>query len=192
MIGGAPVMVSIGSKATYGYDPRTGKELWRIEERTNHSGSTRPVAGHGLVFYPSGFANGQLLAVKPDGRGDVTATHVVWRVTRGVPSKPSVLLVGDLIFMVNDVGILTCVEAKTGEIVWKGRIPGTFSASPIAAAGRIYIFSEDGIATVIDAGREFKLLASNTLDDGFMSSPAVDGNALILRTKTHLYRIEEK
>lgn len=191
MTGGAPVMVSIGSKATYGYDPRTGKELWRIEERTNHSGSTRPVAGHGLVFYPSGFANGQLLAVRPDGRGDVTATHVVWRFQRGVPSKPSVLLLGDLIFMVNDVGILTCVEAKTGEAVWRGRLPGTFSASPLAAEGRIYFFSEDGITTVIDAGREFKMLASNTLDDGFMSSPAVDGNALILRTKTHLYRIEE-
>jgi outer membrane protein assembly factor BamB len=191
MTGGQPVMVSIGSKATYGYDPRTGKELWRIEERTNHSGSTRPVAGHGLVFYPSGHANGHLLAVRPDGQGDVTATHVVWRVTRGVPSKPSVLLVGDLIFMGNDSGILTCVEAKTGEIVWRGRIPGTFSASPLAAAGRIYFFSEDGVTTVIEAAREFKQLASNTLDGGFMASPAVDGNALILRTKTHLYRIEE-
>jgi outer membrane protein assembly factor BamB len=191
MTGGQPVMVSIGSKATYGYDPRTGKELWRIEERTNHSGSTRPVAGYGLVFYPSGHANGHLLAVRPDGQGDVTATHVVWRVTRGVPSKPSVLLVGDLIFMGNDSGILTCVEAKTGEIVWRGRIPGTFSASPLAAAGRIYFFSEDGVTTVIEAAREFKQLASNTLDGGFMASPAVDGNALILRTKTHLYRIEE-
>jgi outer membrane protein assembly factor BamB len=189
-VGGEPVMVSIGSKATYGYDPRTGKELWRIEERTNHSGSTRPVAGHGLVFYPSGFASGHLLAVRPDGRGDVTETHVVWRVTKGVPSKPSVLLVGDLIFMINDGGIVTCLEAKTGQEVWKGRLNGAYSASPIAVGGRIYVFSEEGRATVLEAGREFKVLAENQLDDGFMASPAVDGNALILRTRTYVYRIE--
>jgi outer membrane protein assembly factor BamB len=189
-VGGEPVMVSIGSKATYGYDPRTGKELWRIEERTNHSGSTRPVAGHGLVFYPSGFASGHLLAVRPDGRGDVTETHVVWRVTKGVPSKPSVLLVGDLIFMINDGGIVTCLEAKTGQEVWKGRLNGAYSASPIAVGGRIYVFSEEGKATVLEAGREFKVLAENQLDDGFMASPAVDGNALILRTRTYVYRIE--
>jgi outer membrane protein assembly factor BamB len=189
-VAGDPVMISIGSKATYGYDPRTGKELWRIEERTSHSGSTRPVTGHGLVFYPSGFASGHLLAVRPDGRGDVTQTHVVWRVTKGVPNKPSLLLIGDLIFMINDVGIVTCLEAKTGQEVWKSRLNGAYSASPIAAGGRIYVFSEEGKATVLEAGREFKVLAENVLDDGFMASPAVDGNALILRTRTHVYRIE--
>lgn len=191
MVNGAPVFVSIGSKATYGYDPRTGKELWRVEERTNHSGSTRPVAGHGLVFYPTGWATGHLLAVRPDGRGDVTATHVVWRVTQGVPKKPSLLLLGDLIFMINDVGIVSCLDAKTGTPVWKGRLDGSYSASPLAGAGRIYFFSEEGKATVIEAGRQFKVLAENHLDDGFMASPAVDGRALILRTRTHLYRIEE-
>jgi outer membrane protein assembly factor BamB len=190
-VNGEPLLVSIGSKATYGYDPRTGKELWRVEERTNHSGSTRPVAGHGLVFYPSGFATGELLAVKPDGRGDVTATHVVWRVSQGVPKKPSLLLKDDLIFMINDVGIITCLQAKTGEVVWKSRLQGTFSASPVLAAGRVYVFSEDGKTTVVEAGREFKVLAENQLDDGFMASPAIAGRALFLRTRTHLYRIEE-
>jgi outer membrane protein assembly factor BamB len=187
---GGPVLVSIGSKATYGYDPRTGTELWRIEERTSHSGSTRPVSGHGFVFYPSGWASGQLLAVRPDGRGDVTASHVVWRLKGGVPNKPSLLLTGDLIFMVNDSGILTCVEAKTGEVVWKGRLNGSYSASPVSAAGRIYFFSEEGKATVIEAARELKVVAENQLDEGFMASPAIDGGALYLRTRTHLYRIE--
>jgi outer membrane protein assembly factor BamB len=187
---GNSVLVSIGSKATYGYDPRTGKELWRIEERTSHSGSTRPVTGHGLVFYPTGFATGQLLAIRPDGRGDVTNTHVVWRVQRGVPNKPSLLLIGDLIYMVNDTGIVTCLEALTGREVWKARVDGTYSASPIAAAGRIYFFSEDGKTTVIEAGRAFKVLAENVVDEGFMASPAVDGGAFVLRTRTHLYRIE--
>jgi outer membrane protein assembly factor BamB len=120
----------------------------------------------------------------------VTETHVVWRVTKGVPSKPSVLLVGDLIFMINDGGIVTCLEAKTGQEVWKGRLNGAYSASPIAVGGRIYVFSEEGRATVLEAGREFKVLAENQLDDGFMASPAVDGNALILRTRTYVYRIE--
>jgi outer membrane protein assembly factor BamB len=191
MVGGEPVLVSLGSKAAYGYDPLTGKERWRIEERSSFSSSTRPVAGHGLVFYPTGFNSGQLLAVRPDGRGDVTATHVVWRVTKGVPQKPSVLLVGDLLFMVNDGGIVTCLEAKTGQVVWRNRIGDTYSASPVAADGRIYFFGEDGKATVIEPGRQFKVLARNHLEGGFMASPAIVGRALILRTRTHLYRIEE-
>jgi outer membrane protein assembly factor BamB len=189
-VAGRPVFVSVGSKAAYGYDPRTGKELWRIEERSNHSASPRPIAAHGLVYYTSGWASGQLLAVRPDGSGDATNSHVVWRATQGVPKKPGIIVLDDLIFMVNDVGILTCLEAKTGETVWKGRIEGTYSASPIAGAGRVYFFSEDGKTTVIEAGRELKILAENQLDDGFMASPAVDGRALILRTRTHLYRIE--
>jgi outer membrane protein assembly factor BamB len=189
--GGAPVLVSLGSKATYGYDPLTGKELWKIEERSSFSASTRPVAGNGLVLYPTGFNTGQLLAVRPDGRGDVTASHVVWRVTRGVPQKPSLLLAGDLVFMIHDGGVLTCLDAKTGELVWKARLDGSFSASPVWAEGHIYFCSEDGKITVIEAGREFKVLARNELADGFMASPAIAGSALFLRTRKHLYRIEK-
>jgi outer membrane protein assembly factor BamB len=190
-VAGEPLLVSLGSMAAYGYDPMTGKELWKIEERSNYSSSTRPVAGHGLVFYPSGWSTGQLLAVKPDGRGDVTATHVVWRVTQAVPKKPSLLLAGDLLFMINDVGIATCLEAKTGAVVWKSRLSGEYSASPILAGNRIYFFNEDGKTTVIEAGRAFKILAENLLDDGFMASPAVADGALFLRTRTHLYRIQQ-
>ena len=98
-------MISIGSKATYGYDPRTGKERWRLEERGAHSASTRPVAGHGLVFYPTGFPTGQLLAVRLPPAAATSRPTSSGGSTRGVPSKPSVLLVGDLIYMVNDVGI---------------------------------------------------------------------------------------
>ena len=158
--------------------PATGKELWRLEERTSFSASTRPVAGHGLVYYSTGFNTGQVLAVRPDGRGDVTATHVAWRATRGAPKKPSLLLADDLLFMVNDNGVVTCVEAKTGTEVWTGRLGQTYSASPIGAGGRVYFFGEDGKATVIEAGRSFKVLAENTLDDGFMATPAIDGQAL--------------
>jgi outer membrane protein assembly factor BamB len=189
-VNGEPLLVSLGAKAAYGYDPRTGREIWRIIERSAHSASTRPVVSHGLVFYPTGWGKAQLMAVRPDGRGDVTDTHVVWRLARGVPNKPSLILLGDLIFMVNDAGIVSCVEAKTGEVVWQSRVGGTYSASPIVAGGRVYLFSEEGKTTVLDAGRAFKVLAENQLGDGFMASPAVAGDALYLRSRTHLYRIE--
>ena len=190
-VGGQPLLVSVGGKATYGYDPMTGKERWRVEERRSHTASTRPVAGLGMVFYPTGWESTQLLAVRPDGAGDVTATHVVWRFARGVPNKPSVLLVDGLIYMVNDTGIASCVEAKTGALVWQSRVGGMFSASPLYAGGRIYLFDEDGKTTVLEAGREFKVLAENLLDNGFMASPAVVGDALIVRTSRDLYRIEQ-
>jgi len=192
MNGDRPVLVSIGSQATYGYDPLTGRELWKIVERGNFSGSTRPVAGHGLVFYPTGFNTGQIFAIRPDGRGDVTGTHVAWKAARGAPNKPSLLLLGDLLFMVNDGGIVTCLEARTGTEVWHGRLTDSYSASPVSADGRVYFFSEDGKTTVIEAGRAFKILAENSLDDGFMASPAIDGTAFYLRTRSHLYRIESR
>ena len=105
--------------------------------------------------------------------------------------KPSPIVVGDLLYTIHDQGILTCLEAKTGEMVWKKRIAGEYSASPVYANTRIYFFSHDGPATVIRPGRKFEALAVNHLDSGFMASPAVIGDALFLRTKTHLYRIEE-
>jgi len=187
---GAPLLISMGAKATYAYDPLTGKERWRVEERTHHSASTRPVFGFGLVFLPTGFPKGELLAVRPEGRGDVTSTHVAWRLTRGVPNKPSLLLVNDLLFMTTDAGVASAVEARTGEVVWTGRIGGKHSASPVAADGRVYFFSEEGATIVIEAGRTFKILAENKLGDGFMASPAIAGKSFIVRSHTHLYRIE--
>jgi outer membrane protein assembly factor BamB len=189
-VAGAPVVISTGSKATYGYDPMTGRELWRVEERNAHSGSTRPVAGHGLVFVPTGFPKGALLAIRPDGRGDATATHVAWRLDRGVPNKPSLALAGDLLFMVTDAGVASAVEAKTGAVVWTARIGGTFSASPIVSGPRVYFFDEDGKTTVIAAARTFEKLAENQLGDGFMASPAAADGALYLRSRTRLYRID--
>jgi outer membrane protein assembly factor BamB len=190
-VNGKPLLISSGAKATYAYDPFTGKEVWRVEERNNHSASTRPVVGHGLIFFPSGFPRGHLLAVRPDGEGDVTASKIAWSTSRSVPSKPSLLLIGDLIFMITDAGVASCLEAKTGDLVWTARVGGTFSASPIAAENRVYFFDEDGKTTVIDAGREYKVLAQNQLGDGFMASPAIAGKAFFLRSRTHLYRIEQ-
>jgi outer membrane protein assembly factor BamB len=190
-IDGKDILLSSGAKAHYAYDPLTGKELWRVEERGQHSASTRPVVGHGLIFFPTGFSKGQLLAVKPGGSGVVTDTHVAWRAKRGVPNKPSLILASDFVFMVDDNGFASCLEAKTGKELWQERIGGAYSASPIIAEGRIYALSEDGKTVVFEAAREFKRLAENKLADGFMASPAVSGKALFLRTKKALYRIEQ-
>lgn len=191
-INGRWEMISLGAKAAYSYDPFTGKELWRVEERGQHSASTRPVLGHGMIFYPTGFSNGQLYAVRMGGSGLITDSHVAWRVKRGASNKPSILLIDDLIYMIGDTGIATCVEAKTGEIVWQQRIGGEYSASPVFADGKIWMFSEEGKTTVIKPGRTFEKLAENNLDDGFLASPAIAGKAFYLRTRTHLYRIEKK
>jgi outer membrane protein assembly factor BamB len=190
-IDGKDILLSSGAKAHYAYNPLTGDELWRVEERGQHSAASRPVIGEGLIFITTGFSEGQLLAVKPGGSGVVTDTHVAWRAKRGVPNKPSLILTKGLLFLIKDGGFASCLEAKTGKEVWQERIGGAYSASPILAEGRIYALSEDGKAVVFAAEREFKKLAENKLEDGFMASPAVSGKALFLRTKKALYRIEQ-
>ncbi len=197
-IGGRPVLLSSGAKAHYAYDPRTGRELWRVEERAQHSASTRPVVGGGMMFVPTGFSKGQILAVKlptAAAPGDkplvLDESAIAWRLKRSVPNKPSLLLDGDLLFMIDDGGIASCVEAKTGADIWRERVSGNYSGSPLLAGGRLYVCNEEGKVAVLAAGREFKLLAENKLADGFMASPAVSGKALFLRTKTALYRIED-
>jgi outer membrane protein assembly factor BamB len=188
-VGGKAQMISAGSKATYGYDPPSGRELWKVSY-PGFSSSARPVFGHGLAFISTGFGSTEFLAIRVDGRGDVTGTHVAWRTNRGAPRMPSPLLVGDLLFLVSDNGIITCLEAVTGKEVWKERLGGEYYSSPLYADGRVYCFNNEGETTVLKAGREYQVLATNTLAAGFMASPAVSGKALFLRTKTHLYRIE--
>lgn len=187
--GSTQQLISIGAQGSYAYAPATGEELWRVRHK-GFSNVSRPLFGHGLVYVNSAYPKASLIAVRPDGRGDVTQSHVAWKFSKGVPVKPSPVLVGGWIFAVSDKGIATCIEATTGELIWQERLGGQYSASPIHADGRIYFFSHDGKATVIEAAGEYKELAVNQLDAGFMASPAVAGNALILRTKTHLYRVE--
>ena len=190
--GGVTQLISVGAMAGYAYDPMTGRELWRVTERGQHSASTRPVYGHDMVFYPTGFSRSQLLAIDPSGRGEITGSHIKWRLKRSVAKKPSLLLIGELIFMIDDGGIASCIEAKSGKIVWSERVGGNFSSAPATDGERIFFFSEEGKTTALAASREFKVLAKNQLDGGFMASPAVHGGAWVLRTKTHLYPIGER
>ena len=189
-IGGKPMMISSGSKTIFGYDPRSGRELWKIYHGS-HTSAPRPVFAQGLIMFVTGMANTALWAVKPGGSGDVTSSNVVWKNKSNVVSRlASPLTVGELLYMVSDGGVLSCLEIASGREVWKQRIGGHFAASPIFADGRIYFCSQDGKFTVIKPGRNFELLATNTLEDGCMASPAVSGKSLFLRTKTHMYRIE--
>lgn len=188
---GEPVLLSLGSKCLYGYEPSSGREKWRIESRIGHSGSTRPTVGKDRIFYCTGFAKGELWCVRPGGNGNVTDSHVLWKLKRGVSNKPSLILFEDSIFMIHDGGVASCIDAATGRPIWQERIGGNYSASPLLHGRKIYFFSEEGKTTVTAASRNFEVLAVNQLDDGFMASPAVFENSLILRTKSHLYRIAE-
>jgi outer membrane protein assembly factor BamB len=190
-VNGKPAVISLGSKATYAYEPETGKEIWRLDHKDWHSGAATPVIGDGLIYICPGFGKGAVLAIRPDGEGPLGQEHVAFRVTRNGPNKPSPLLVGDLLYFVDDNGIASCVDAGTGAQVWRQRLRGNFSAAPLYGDGKVYFFGEDGTTTVIAAGREFKKLAENKLADGFMATAAVSGKALYLRSKAALYRIEE-
>jgi outer membrane protein assembly factor BamB len=190
---GQPQLVSSAAVATIAYEPRTGKELWKVYHGGMNAASP-PLAGHGLVYLLTGHQRGgqRVVAVRLGGSGNVTETHVAWWRNKEVPTRPAPVLVGDLLYLVSDNGFVSCLEAKTGEVVWVRRLGGTFTASPVHADGRLYLFDQNGKGYVLQAGRSAKVLAVNRLDEGCMASPAVAGKALFVRTKTHLYRLEKR
>ena len=184
-------LLSIGSSCAFAYDPRTGAEIWKAAI-VGYTPATRPIYGDGLAFITSGRGKAELLAMRVDGEGDVTNTHVAWKLEGpDVPQEPSPILVDGLLYIVSNSGTVTCLEASSGTPVWSERIGGNYVTSPIHAGGRLYFCSVQGKTTVLRAGRAYELLAENILDEGFMASPAAVGRALFLRTKTHLYRVEE-
>lgn len=192
-LGGQELIISLGSKAYYAYEPLTGREIWRYEYRPSYSASATPVIGNGIIYICSGFGQAMLLALRPDDhRGLLTDAQVVWKQIRHVPNKPSPLLVKGRLYLITDSGIASAVDAQKGQPVWHSRIDGDFSASPTYADGHIFFCSENGTTTVVDAGDQFNVLAQNTLADGMLASPAIAGKALFLRTRTALYRIEQR
>jgi outer membrane protein assembly factor BamB len=191
-VGQQDQLVSVGAYRAAAYDPLTGQEIWRVSYGDGFSNVPRPVFGHGLVFIATGFQTPALMAVRPDGKGDVTRTHVAWTITRGAPYTPSPLLVGSDLYYVSDTGVLSLADAPSGQVVWQQRLGGNYSASPVLADGRIYFQSEEGMTTVISPGREFRRLATNRLDGATLASMAVSSGALFIRSHTHLYRIAER
>ncbi|MEM6911858.1 MAG: PQQ-binding-like beta-propeller repeat protein [Verrucomicrobiota bacterium] len=173
------------------YDPLSGRELWRMDHGAGFSVVPRPVYGGGLLYFGTGYTKPEVWAVRVDGVGELGASEVVWREWRRMPTRPSPLLVNDLLFVITDGGVATCLDALTGESQWLERIPGNYSASPVFADGKIYFCSERGVTTVIEAGATFRELAKNELDGGMWASPAVFSGGLLLRTEEALYRIGE-
>jgi outer membrane protein assembly factor BamB len=183
-------LISPAAVATESRNPRTGELFWTARTGGMNS-SSRPVYRDGLVYVFSGM--GSMSAIKPGGTGDVDKTHIAWTRRKVVAKKSSPLLLDGLLYMTSDEGVASCSNPQTDEIIWAERLggKGQYAASPIHANGHIYFSSSEGDFPVLKAGRKFEIISRNKLDAGCMASPAIVGNALVIRTKTHVYRIEK-
>jgi len=170
------------------YDPDTGRRLWHCDGPSKEATATI-VFGKELIYAAAGYPAKNLLCIRADGSGDVTKTHVVWRMTGNATDIPSPLLQEGLFYMVTDKGTAMCIEAGTGQIVWKDRLEGGFSASPVLVGRNIFVPNEAGVTYVLKAGRSFHVLASNDLADGGFATPVICGSRIYLRTLHHLYCI---
>jgi len=188
-VDGRPLLLSTGADWLYAYDPADGRERWKQPYGVlGFSIVPRPVVGHGMALVSTSFMQPELLAVRLPAEG--AAPEIVWRAKKGVPSIPSPLLVGDEVYMVSDKGVATCLDARSGEVLWSERLGGNFCASPIAADGRIWASNREGETFVIVPGRTFVLEATNRLDGGIMATPIAVGKSLFIRTEGALYRID--
>jgi outer membrane protein assembly factor BamB len=188
-VNGQQQVISPGSGMVGAFDPKTGREIWRVRYGEGYSVIPRPVFGQGLIFIATGFDQPTVMAIRPGGHGDVTETHVAWTLKKSAPNTPSLMLVDEELYMVSDGGIASCVDAKTGRVHWQERIGGNYSASPIYADGRIYFQNEEGAGVVVKASDEFQKLANNTLGERTLASYAVADDALFIRTDKHLYKV---
>jgi outer membrane protein assembly factor BamB len=197
--GGTTQIIISGGDYVTGHDPKTGKEIWRAgglnpQKRPNQRVIASPFVADGIIYAPS--RKSPVLALRPGGTGDVTATHTLWTWEgTGGPDVPTPVCDGRYFYMVEDSGRVTCLDAKTGKTIWgpERTAQGIVSASPLLAGGKLYVTNESGVTTILAAGPEFKVLATNELDGSYtLSSLAVSGSQLFLRTGTHLYCIGSK
>jgi outer membrane protein assembly factor BamB len=191
--GGATEIVTSGGDIVTGHDPATGKELWRVDGLNPDNNPfyriiASPVIAAGLVIAPTRVK--PMLAIKPGGRGDVTSTHVAWTFERG-PDVPTPVSDGTLLYIVDDRGIVHALDVKTGSVVYgpERLKPAIYSASPVLADGKIYVTSEEGVTSVFKAGPKFEVLSQNAVDEYTLSTIAVSGGRLFLRTEKTLYAI---
>lgn len=189
-VAGRTQLVSVGSRAAFGYDAHTGEELWTIAH-DDYNAAIRPLFFDGLALVNTGSQNADLLAIRLDAttRGDIADTHVVWSRDKGNPDLQFSVLTGGRLFMVTGLGVLYCLDARTGEELGRKRLGGSFVSSPVGAGNRLYLFDTRGQSFVVLADATLETLAENTLSEGAYATPAVAGGALYLRTFTHLYKI---
>ena len=187
-IDGRLQMILCGNKCVASYNPRTGERHWIIDGPTEQFVAS-VVYGSGLIFMTAGFPEYHMLAIRPDGEGNVTKTHIEWRTKEACSYVPSPIAVENYFLVTSDNGIASCFEATTGERHWKQRLGKHYSGSPVEAGGLVYFTADDGVTKVIRPGKQFEVVAENRLDDAFYSSPAVSQGQLFLRGEKHLYAI---
>ena len=192
-VNGKTQLISPAADWVYGYDPATGKEIWKANYgKLGFSTVPKPIFDSGKVYVLTSFMKSRLLAIKTDGKGDVTSTHVDWVAEKNLPAKPSMILVDGKLYGTEDrTGILTCTDAESGKQLWRTRIDGQYAASPIYVGGKIYFFNMSGMTTVIEPGDEFKLVGTNKLESSIMASPAIVNDAMYLRTEKALYCLKK-
>src|SRR5687767_10398001 len=181
-------VVTNAGKHIRGFEPQTGRELWRLSDENTQVKVPSPVIAGDFVIVTGGYPPGRrpIYAVRPGGSGTQGKNVLAWQTDRGAPYTGTPLVHDGIVYSCTDNGILTAYDARTGERIYQQRVSpegGGFSASPIAAGGRIYIASEEGDVFVVQAGRTFKLLATNRMGEITMATPAVAGNMLIVRTR---------
>jgi outer membrane protein assembly factor BamB len=188
---GKRIVMSPGSNWLYGYDPASGKELFKVAyEKLGFSVVPRPVAAHGMLFMSTSFMQPELLAIRYD---TAQQPHIAWREKKSVPTMPSPIVVGDYLYYISDNGgVLSCLQAETGKVVYRERIEGSHCASPIYAGGHLYFCDREGTTVVIEPGPKLKEVAKNKLSGSIMASPAAVDGAIYIRTEQALYRIEEE
>jgi len=185
---GRKQIVSPASGFVASYDPKDGHELWRARYG-GWSVIAKPVFSHGLTILSTGYEAPTVIAVRLDGTGDVTDSHIAWTIRRGAPNTPSFLVLGDELYLLADNGVFSCIDAKTGTAHYQERACGQSSASPVFADGRIYLLDEQGLGVVLAPGKEFKKLAENPLGERTLASYAVTDGTLFIRSEENLYRI---
>jgi len=192
-IDGKRQVVSPGSDEVVAYDPENGREIWIVRYPGGYSVVPRPVFGQNLLYVCTGYDAPMLLAIRPRGAsGDVTQTHVAWRLKKSVPLNPSPLLVDDALYLISDNGVATCLEATTGMQRWQERIGGSFSASPIYADGKIFLQSEEGDGIVLKPGPIYQEVARNPLRERTLASYAIGDGALFIRSEKRVTRLQQK
>jgi len=190
---GDPQLICMGSQWLVSYEPSSGREIWRLDHGSGFSVVPRPVFSreNGLVYISTGFGKPELLAVRVDGEGDITDSNkVVWRESKRIPAKPSFLLDGGELYVITDGGVATCFDSLSGEVIWTNRIEGNYSASPLLANGYVFFASHEGKVTIVRAGRDYEVVAENTLDEAgmLMASPLAFDGTLLIRGEHALYR----
>lgn len=193
-------LIANGGRYIRSYDPLTGKELWRFSDKDTQVKMQAPLIAHGLIYITGGYPPGRpMYAFRPGAAGDIslksgeeTNAFLAWTASKGSPYISTPIIYGDLLYVLADNGVFSTYDAKTGALVYQQRLPSSFSASPVAADGRLYLASEDGDVFVVKAGRQYELLSKNVMGQPLMATPAISQGMLIVRGESAVYALSER